>query len=148
MRYFEDMQIGDKVKTKGKTLTDSIVTTVVALGGYTEPFFHDEEYAKTTQFGGRIAPGILAVLVGGGLSEQAGYFAGSTIAMMGMDNIKFIAPIKPGDTIRVKSEITDKKETSKPDRGLVFDRKMAINQRGEVVVQWETVHLVKRRPKS
>lgn len=146
MKYFEDMQVGDRVKTNGKTLTDTLVTTIVALCGYTEPFFHDEEYAKTTPFGGRIAPGLLAIMVAGGLSEQAGYFEGSALAMVGMNNIKFLAPIRPGDTIHVEMEVTDKKATAKPDRGLIWDRKNCINQRGEVVAQAESIHLVRRRP--
>lgn len=147
MRYYEDMQVGDKVTTAGKTLTDALVTTIVALGGYTEPFFHDEEYAKASHFRGRIAPGVVSLVVAGGLSEQAGYFSGSALALMGMNNIKFPAPIRPGDTIHVEMEVIDKKETAKPDRGLVWDRKNCVNQRGEVVAQWESIHLVKRRPK-
>lgn len=148
MKYYEDIRLGDRVKTGGKTITESLVTMIVGLGGYTEAFFHDEEFAKTTPFGGRIAPGLVSLLVGGGLSEQAGYFEGSTLGMMGMDNIKFLKPLKPGDTIHVEMEITDKKETSKPDRGLVWDTKSCINQRGEVVAQWDSIHLVRRRPKS
>lgn len=147
MRYFEDMKIGDKVVTGGKTITDSMITTIVGIAGYTEPIFHDEEFAKKTPFGGRIAPGLVALLVAGGLSEQAGYFEGSSIAMMGMNNIKFLAPIKAGDTLHVEMELIDKKETSKPDKGLTWDKKNCINQRGEVVAQVDCIHLVKRRPK-
>ncbi|MDO8635143.1 MAG: MaoC/PaaZ C-terminal domain-containing protein [Dehalococcoidia bacterium] len=147
MKYFEDMKIGDKQVTRGKTVTDAMITIIVGLAGYTEPFFHDEEYAKKTPFGTRIAPGLIALLVAGGLSEQAGYFEGSSITMMGMNNIKFLAPLKAGDTLHVEMELFDKKETSKPDRGLTWDRKNCINQRGEVVAQVDCIHLVKRRPK-
>jgi len=146
MKYYEDIQIGDKVLTPGKTLTDAMVTLMVSLAGYTEPFFHDEEFAKQTPFKGRIMPGLLVVLVAGGLAEHTGYWDGATIGLMGVENIKFPAPARPGDTIRVEMEIINKKETSKPGQGLVWDRKTCRNQRDEVVAVADFIHLTKRRP--
>ncbi|MBI4288033.1 MAG: MaoC family dehydratase N-terminal domain-containing protein [Chloroflexi bacterium] len=148
MKYYEDINIGDKVTTPGKTITDTIVTTVVALAGYTEPIFHDEEFAKKTPFGGRVAPGLLTVMVAGALAEQADYWQGSTIGLVGLDNIKFLGAVKPGDTIQVEMEVFAKKESSKPDRGLVWDRKTILNQRGEAVAVADHIHLCKRRPKG
>lgn len=148
MKYYEDIHVGDKVVTPGKTLTDAIVTIMVALAGYTEPFFHDEEFAKQTPFKGRIMPGLLVVLVAGGLAEQAGFWEGATIGLVGVENIKFPMAARPGDTIRVEMEIINKKETSKPDRGLVWDRKTCRTQRGDVVAIADFIHLAWRRPQA
>ena len=148
MKYYEDIHIGDKVVTPGKTLTDATVTLMVALVGYTQPIFHDEEFARQTPFKGRIIPGLVIVLVAGGLAEQAGFWEGATIGLVGLENIKFPIPARPGDTIRVEMEIISKKETSKPDRGLVWDRKTCRNQRGEVVAVADFIHLARRRPRA
>jgi acyl dehydratase len=118
---------------------------MVGLAGFVLPLFNDEEYARTTIFGGRIAPGRLTLFVMGGLVEQTGLFEDTVIALVGLDNIRFRAPLRAGDTIRVEIEITAKKETSRSDRGLITHRETCRNQRGEIVVEAESTHLLKRR---
>ncbi len=146
MKYYEDINIGDRITTAGKTITDTFITTVVGLAGYTERFFHDEEYAKKSIFGGRVAPGVLTIMAAGALVEQSGFWEDSALGLLALNNMEFKGPVKAGDTITVEMDVYDKKETSKPDRGLVWDRKVIRNQRGEVVASFESIHLVKRRP--
>ena len=146
VKYYEDINMGDRVTTAGKTITDTFITLVVGLAGYTEPFFHDEEYAKKSIFGGRVAPGVLTIMAAGALVEQSGFWKDSALGLMALNNLEFKGPVKAGDTITVEMDVYDKKETSKPDRGLVWDRKVIRNQRGEVVASFESVHLVRRRP--
>jgi acyl dehydratase len=144
-KYFEDFNVGDKFVTPGKTITEGAIATMVGLAGFVLPLFNDEEYARTTIFGGRIAPGRLTLFVMGGLVEQTGLFEDTVIALVGLDNIRFRAPLRAGDTIRVEIEITAKKETSRSDRGLITHRETCRNQRGEIVVEAESTHLLKRR---
>lgn len=144
--YYEDFKVGDKFTTRGKTVTEALITLMVGLGGFTEPIFHDEEYARTTPFGGRIAPGRLTLYLMGGLEEQTGIYEDGLIALVGIGNVRFQAPLRPGDTIRVEMEITAKRETKRPDAGLVTHKSRCLNQRGEVIVEAEASHLVKRRP--
>jgi acyl dehydratase len=103
---------------------------------------------KQSIFGERIAHGLL------GLAIQAGLFtratpAYATLAFVGL-RWRFKNPIKIGDTIRVVARVVAKKETSKPDRGLVTLERRVLNQRGEVVQEGETDLMVERRssPKS
>ena len=77
VKYYEDINMGDRVTTAGKTITDTFITLVVGLAGYTEPFFHDEEYAKKSIFGGRVAPGVLTIMAAGALVEQSGFWKDS-----------------------------------------------------------------------
>ena len=145
-KYFEDFNIGDRFVTPGKTVTDAAITTIVGLACYTEKFFHDDEYAKDhTTFGGRIAPGRLTLLIMGALSEQTGIWEDTVIALVGMSDIRIVAPLRAGDTLKVEMEITKKRETSKPDRGIIVHREVCRNQRGDVVAEAEVTHLVKRR---
>jgi len=144
-RYFEEFNVGDKVITPGKTITDTAITTIVGLAGFTEAFFNDEEYAKTTVFGGRIAPGRLTLLMMGALSEQTGIWERTVIALLGINNVRIVGPLRAGDTITVEIEIVDKRETSKGDRGIIVHKETCKNQRGEVIAQCEATHSVWRK---
>jgi len=145
-RYWEEFKVGETFRTPGKTMTEAAITFMVALGGFTIPLFNDEEFAKKTPFGTRIAPGRLTLFVMGGLEEQLGIYEGGLIALVGIDKVRFKAPLKAGDTIHVEFEVIDLRETSRPDRGIVVHRSRCINQRGEVLVECEASHLMRRRP--
>ncbi len=144
-KYFEDVEVGDKFTTNGKTVTDAAITIIVGLAGFTERFFHDEEYAKTTMFGGRIGPGRVTLLFMGALCEQTGMWNDTLIALVGLNNARITGPLRAGDTITVEIEITGKRETSKRDRGVVTHKETCRNQRGEVIATCEASHLIKRR---
>ena len=145
-RYWEDYNVGDRFKTPGRTITESMISLMVSLGGYNQPFFLDEEEAKKSIFGGRIAPGRMTIFMMGGLEEQSGMWDEETmLALMGIDKVRVKAPLRPGDTLRVEMEITEKRETSRPDRGIIIHRSVCKNQRGEEVAETEAAHLVKRR---
>ena len=144
-KYFEDIEVGDKFTTSGKTITDAAITFIVGLAGFTERFFHDEEYAKTTMFGGRIAPGRVTLLMMGALFEQTGMWDETLIALVGINNARITGPLRAGDTITVEIEIIAKRETSKKDRGVVTHKETCRNQRGEVLAVCEASHLIKRR---
>lgn len=146
-KYFEEFNVGDKFVTPGKTISEGTIDTMVGLAGFILPLFTDEEYCKTsTPFGGRIGPGRLTLLVMGGLSEQTGIWEDTVIALVGLNNVRIKSPLRAGDTIRVEMEIIDKKETSRPNRGLITHKETCRNQRGEVVVEAEAIHLVRRKP--
>ncbi|HEX78317.1 MAG TPA: dehydratase [Dehalococcoidia bacterium] len=143
--YYEDFKVGDKFTTPGKTVTEAMITLMVGLGGFVAPLFNDEEYARTTPFQGRIAPGRLTLFLMGGLEEQTGIYEEGLIALVGIDKVRFKAPLRAGDTIRVEMEVVALRETKRPDAGLVTHISRCLNQRGEVIVEAEASHLMKRR---
>lgn len=145
-KYWEDYTAGEKFTTPGRTVTEGMINVITGLAGFTIPFFWDEEEAKKTVFGTRIAPGRLTLLVMGGLEEQSGFWDHETmIALLGIDKVRITAPLKAGDTIRVEGEVVEKRETKNPGRGIIIHRSVCKNQRGEVVAETETTHLVKRK---
>lgn len=147
-RCWEDYQVGEKAVSPGKTITEAALTMCLGLGGYLLPLFLDEEFAKKTPMGGRIAPGRVTFLMMGGLVEQCHLLdLDSIIALLAIDKIVFRAPVRPGDTIRVEIEITGKRETSKADRGIIVHKETCWNQRNELLVESEGSHLVRRRPR-
>jgi acyl dehydratase len=94
---------------------------------------------------GRIAHGMLVLAVATGQANQLGIFEGTTLALLGMDKIRWTAPVRLGDTIHTVLTVRETRPSSKPDRGvLVMDMAMR-NQRGETVCQAEWTTLMARR---
>jgi acyl dehydratase len=142
--HFEEFEIGAAYTSQGRTITEGDVVAFAGLSGDFNPLHMDAEFAATTPFGERIAHGMLTVIISTGMSNWTGIFAGTTLALM-EQNIQYKAPVMFGDTVHLEMTVTEKKETSKPDRGIVkFDAKM-INQRGESVVDMVWTLMMKRR---
>jgi acyl dehydratase len=143
-RYFDDIEVGEEYESPGRTVTETDIVIFAGLSGDYNILHTDAEFMKQSIFGERIAHGLL------GLSIQAGLFTRATlpyatIALSGL-RWKFKGPIKIGDTIRVRARVSAKKETDKPERGLVTLERRVVNQRDEVVQEGETDLLVERRP--
>src|SRR5687768_3789086 len=143
-RYFDDIEVGEEYESPGRTVTETDIVIFAGLSGDYNVLHTDAEFMKQSIFGERIAHGLL------GLSIQSGLFTRATLpyatlALAGL-RWKFKGPIKIGDTIRVRARVTAKKETDKPERGLVTLERRVVNQREEVVQEGETDLLVERRP--
>ena len=143
--YYDDFKIGDKFTTPCKTVTEAMVSIMVGLGGFVAPLFNDAEYARTTSFGGCIAPGRMALFLMGGLEEQTGIYEDGLIALVGIDRVRFKGPLRAGDTIRVEMEIITVRETSRSEVGLVTHKSSCFNQRDELIAEAEASHLLKKR---
>jgi 3-hydroxybutyryl-CoA dehydratase len=129
MRHFEDFQVGDKIVTRGRTVTEADVVMFAALTGDWHPLHTDVEYARQGPFQERIAHGFLVLSIASGLlplSEIA------IVAFYGIDKLRFVAPVKLLDTIHVEMETVEKQE--KDERGGVITFRQTIrNQREEEV---------------
>jgi len=130
MRYFEDFHTGEKIITRGRTITEADIIMFSALSGDWHPLHTDIEYAKNGPFGERIVHGFLVLAAASGLlplSEMA------IIAFYGMDKVRFLAPVKLMDTIHVEFETMEKQD--KDERGGVVTFQQTVkNQRGDVVL--------------
>jgi acyl dehydratase len=141
---FEDLQIGDEFESPGRTVTESDIVIFAGLSGDYNVLHTDAEYMKASVFGERIAHGLL------GLSIQQGLLGRSMPERSGDRFVglkwKFRGPIKIGDTLHVRARIAAKKDGDDPGWGMVILERQILNQRGEVVQEGETEHLVNRRP--
>jgi Acyl dehydratase len=142
--YFEDFEVGTETVTDSRTVTEADVVAFAGLSGDYNPLHVDAEFAKSTPFGERIAHGLLGLAIASGLTSRTGAIEGTTLAFVGME-WRFKAPILFGDTISVRSHVAEKRETSKPDRGIVRFEVQIVNQRGEVVQEGTQTLLMKRR---
>ncbi len=143
--YFEDFQVGERFTTPARTVTEADLVNFAGVSGDYNPIHTDAEFAKTTPFGQRIAHGLLVLAMLTGLRQRTGQFEGTLIAWLEIRSYRFLKPVFIGDTIHGETEILEKRETSKPDRGLLVQRVRVLNQKGEVVQEGEFVTLVRRR---
>src|SRR6184192_4548280 len=135
-RYFDDIELGEEYVSPGRTVTEADVVIFAGLSGDYNVLHTDAEFMKTTIFGERIAHGLLCLAIQSGLFSRA-TAPYATLAFVGL-RWKFKGPVKIGDTIRLRAKVIGKKETSKPDRGLIIVQRTVLNQRGEIVQEGET----------
>ena len=141
-RYFEEFEVGDVYEHRpGKTVTEADNHFFTLLTMNTHPLHFDAEYAKHTEFGKNlvVSPYTLALLIGMSVSD----ISQKAIANLGMDEVKFTAPVFVGDTIYGESEVLSKRESkSRPGQGIVTIRTIGKNQRDEVICTFKRNVLV------
>jgi len=140
--YFEDLKIGDRWVSRGRTITEADIVMFAAFSGDWYQLHTDKEWAAQTPFGQRIAHGLLVLSVSSGFWDLSG---GTVQAFYGIDNLRFTGPTFIGDTIHAELEMVGKKEKG-PDRGVVSIKQEIKNQRGETVMVAVLQVLVKRCP--
>ena len=92
-----------------------------------------------------IAHGPLVYGIAGGLQYASGINDGTILALLGIDKWRLKMPVKHGDTVHMVQKVVSKRETSKPDRGIVTLERRVENQRGEVVMEMEATIMYRRR---
>jgi len=142
-RTFDQFELGEIIVTAGRTITEADVVNFAGLAGDFNPLHTDEEFAKKTPFGTRIAHGMLVASIATGLANQLGVFEGTTLALL-EQTLHYKGAGLPGDTIHLELRVAEKKETSKPDRGVITFDTTVKNQRDEAVIEGQWVLLLRR----
>lgn len=128
---YDDIKVGDEASLT-KTITDADIVNFAALTGDTNPIHLDAEYAAHSMFGERIAHGMLtAGLISAVLGTR---LPGPNSIYLGQD-LKFVAPVKIGDTVTVTATVSEKRD----DKRILKLRTAASNQRGELVIDGTAV---------
>ncbi len=145
--YFDDLEVGQTFESAGRTITNHDVMTFAGLSGDNNELHTNDEYAKNSPFGRRIAHGLLVVAITTGLTQRLGLFEVSALALLDLQ-WQFKGPVYLNDTIRIRLTIDALKATSKGDRGIVTRRYDVLNQRDEIVQVGNLVVMMKMRPKD
>lgn len=144
-RYLDDLFPGQHFKTSGITLTEAEIIDF-ALRYDPQPFHLDVNAAAESPYGGLIASGFQSLALCFRLFIQSGMLAESSMGSPGIDELRWLAPVRPGDTLHTEIEVIEVRPSkSKPDRGIARLRYHAVNQRGEVVLTLIINHLLRRR---
>ncbi|UCH74747.1 MAG: MaoC family dehydratase N-terminal domain-containing protein [Rhodospirillales bacterium] len=147
-RWFEEFESGDKFESRGATLTESQIVDF-ALTYDPQQMHVDAAAAADGAFGGLIASGFQTLALSFRLFFDLGLVARSNIVGPGMDEVRWLAPVRPGDTLRSVAEVLEVRESrSRPDRGTVRFGFTVKNQRDEVVLTYQALTIIRRRPEE
>jgi acyl dehydratase len=138
------MTAGSRFRTARRTVTETDLVNFITLGGFNEPLFWDADHAAEGGYRGRLVPGALTYTLAEGLVIQSHALHGTGLAFLHME-LDVRAPVFVGDTIDVVVEVTESRPSSKPGRGVVTARNTVRNQRGEVVMVFTPVRLIRGR---
>jgi acyl dehydratase len=145
--YFEGFAVGQKFEhALRRTVTETDNVLFSAMTHNPAPLHLDEEYMKGTEFGARLVNSYftLGLMVGISVHETT---LGTTVANLGMDEVRFPKPVFHGDTLHVETEVLELRPSkSRPANGIVVFLHCAINQKGEVVAQCKRTALMLKKP--
>ena len=144
---FDELSVGDSFLSPGRTVTETDVVTFAGLSGDFNPLHTDAVFASQGQFGQRIAHGMLVAAIGTGLGNQMGVLEGTTLALM-EQIIRYKGAVKFGDTVTLRLAVKEKRETSKPERGVVIFDAPVLNQDGQTIIDMQWTLLMKRAPEA
>jgi len=145
--YFEQLELGWSVSTRGRTITESDLVSFAGLSGDYNPIHTDAEFAGKTEFGRRIAHGALGLSIAIGLAYQAGFMEETVMAFLSLD-WKYSAPVFIGDTIHCEVEVLDLKPMPRLGGGKVTLKVKVVKQDGTAVQKGEWVMLVRSQPEE
>ena len=126
----QEMEVGDKVTTKSRTITRSELELFALLGGDYADQFLSEDSARQNGWERQLVPGLHCLNVAYGLLIQMGFLK-DVIAYMGTSDMKFLRPVYWGDSIKADAQVTAKKETEK---GWLCEYDWAIRNQDNIVV--------------
>ncbi len=145
-RYLDDLAPGQRFTSPGLTLSEAEIIDF-AWRYDPQPFHLDATAALGSPYGGLIASGFQSLAICFRLFIQSGVLAESSMGSPGIDELRWLAPVRPGDTLHSEIEVLEvRPSSSRPDRGIARLKYQAVNQRGETVLSFIVNHLLRRRP--
>lgn len=145
-KYLEELNIGDRIITPARTITEADVVNYASLSGDWNPMHTDEEFARKTIFGKRVNYGMLTMVIAAGLVFRLGILDYHALALLGLD-IKWTLPVFIDDTIHCTAEIVENRPTRKPDRGILSLKITVFNQSQEPVAEAVQTFMYARKPR-
>ena len=145
-RWCEDFKVGDKIISPGKTITEAEIIDW-AFRFDPQPFHMDKNAAAEHMYGGLIASGCMLGTYSFRLFMHANpWETAASLGSPGIDEVRWIRPARPGDTLHVEVTITDSRpSSSKVDRGIVSLGWQLLNQNDELLMSMKSIQLLRRR---
>jgi len=141
--FYDEMPVGHRIKTMGRTITETDLVTYINLTWFTEEVFVNLHDRDGHALPSRVVPGSLVYAFAEGLVAPSLQFTG--LAFLGAE-IDIKRPTVVGDTIHVRVEVVESRPASSGHRGLVRTRNEIVNQRGEIVLVYTPLRLVAGKP--
>jgi acyl dehydratase len=141
--HYDDFEPGAVFESYARTVTEADLVAFTQFAGNRLPIFIDDEHARHVgPHGGRIVPGFLTASVSGAMLESV--LGPDTLAGLGMDGFRFAVPVRPGDTLKARVTVVERRGTKDAARGVVAVGIEVLNQRGECALAYRTTVLMRR----
>lgn len=141
--YYEDFTVGGAFESRGRTVTETDIVNFAGLSGDFVELHTNEEFARKSPFGRRIAHGALVFSISTGLMTQMNLVNDTVLAFYGLDKLRFTAPVFIGDTVRVVKRVIELREKD-AGRGVVTFETQVLNQSNEPVIVYTDKLLLMR----
>lgn len=144
--YFEDFIPGRRFETDSRTVT---AEEIIAFGkAYNPlPYHTDPEAARQSMFGGLVAAGFQTAAISFGLFIEAGVFSACAMGSPGLDRLRWVRPVRAGDTLRVAVEVLEARPAQGENgRNMIKIQFETFNQNDELVLVMHMLNYVKARP--
>lgn len=143
--YYQDWHVGYEFRTLTRSITETDIMNFVGVTGMTEELFTSYEYLENhTSFEGRLAPGALVFAIAEGLVIPA-TISRTGIAFLGCE-LNIAGPTFVGDTLHVEGKVVEIRPASTGNRALVRTENQVVNQKGETVLTYDPLRMMKGRP--
>jgi len=146
--WYEDFVPGTVMTSAPRRIELADIDAYAQLTGEAHPVHMDDAFARAAGFPGRITHGLFNLALIEGLKATLGCFERSVIASLGWNDIKFPAPLLPGEEVHLRLEFVDRRPTRTPGRGLATERGFLVKADGTVVVSGDHVILLLNRPED
>jgi 3-hydroxybutyryl-CoA dehydratase len=144
--YFDEFQVGQRILTAGRTVTEADIVTFAGLSGDYNQIHVDADYSAKAPFGQRVAHGLLVTSIASGLAMQTGVMEGTVLAFREINEWKFIKPVFIGDTVHVVLEVKETKDLRRIGGGSVTIEVSVVNHKDDTVMRGVWTVLIAARP--
>lgn len=143
--YLDDLRPGDTFTSPGVTVSDQDIIAF-ARDYDPQPFHLDPAAAASSHFGVLVAGGFQTAALAWALAQKTGVYRTCALAGLGIDGLRWLAPLRAGDTLRCRFEILEKRlSASRPGQGIAVTRFDLINQADELIFTMRMSQLLKCR---
>jgi acyl dehydratase len=143
--YFDDFPVGWTYRTEPREVPLEAITEF-ARQWDPQPFHIDPEGARASPYGGIIASGWHTLILAFLMWYQTGLWAEASMGSPGMDNIRWLKPVRPGDRLHVRLEVLESNPSkSRPGQGRITVHSEIINQDDEKVAEYTGIHILRRK---
>ncbi|MEO7241730.1 MAG: MaoC/PaaZ C-terminal domain-containing protein [Variovorax sp.] len=143
-RFYEEFEVGTRYPTTSRLITLEDHLAFCELVRYKVPLFLDAEVGNESPYKSIICPSHL--IMSFSTAMTGALFSESVLALLAIENVQFLSPVRPGDTIATDVEVIDKRLSTDTSRGVVTFRDRVRNQHNVLVFQNDKIALIKRQP--
>lgn len=144
--FFEDFIPGWNHTSRGVTVSEAQILDFATTYD-PQPFHIDKGAAELSPYGGLIASGMQTMALTWKMFYAEGFFDACSIGSPGLDEVRWLKPLRPGDTLRVRGEVLEARPSrSKPDRGILHMGYQTIDADDDPFMTYKALQMVLRRP--